>query len=39
MDGIGRRVEPGRVPTFPFQAGMPEAVKQEWDRAMGTPKA
>jgi 5,5'-dehydrodivanillate O-demethylase len=39
MDGVGRRIEPGRVPIFPFQAGMPEAVKQEWDRAMGVPKA
>jgi hypothetical protein len=39
MDGIGRRMEPGRVPVFPFQAGMPDAVKQEWERAMGTPKA
>ncbi len=39
LDGQGRRVEPGRVPNFPFQAGMPEAVKQEWDRAMGVAKA
>jgi 5,5'-dehydrodivanillate O-demethylase len=39
LDGQGRRVEPGHVPTFPFQAGMPEAVKQEWDRAMGSTKA
>jgi 5,5'-dehydrodivanillate O-demethylase len=39
MDGIGRRVEPGRIPIFPFQAGMPEAVKQEWERAMGAAKA
>jgi 5,5'-dehydrodivanillate O-demethylase len=39
MDGIGRRVEPGRVSIFPFQTGMPEAVKQEWDRAMGVAKA
>ena len=38
MDGIGRRVEPGRVPIFPFQAGMPDAVKQEWERAMGIAK-
>jgi 5,5'-dehydrodivanillate O-demethylase len=38
LDGQGRRVEPGRVPTFPFQTGMPEAVKQEWDRAMGSTK-
>ena len=30
LDGQGRRVEPGRVPNFPFQAGMPEAVKQEF---------
>jgi 5,5'-dehydrodivanillate O-demethylase len=35
LDGQGRRVEPGRAPKFPFQAGMPEAVKQEFDRAMG----
>jgi 5,5'-dehydrodivanillate O-demethylase oxygenase subunit len=38
MDGIGRRVEPGRVPIFPFQAGMPDSVKQEWERAMGIAK-
>ena len=39
LAGQGRRVEPGRVPTFPFQTGMPEAVKQEWDRAMGIAKS
>jgi 5,5'-dehydrodivanillate O-demethylase len=39
MDGVGRRVEPGRIPIFPFQAGMPDAVKQEWDRAMGIAKS
>jgi 5,5'-dehydrodivanillate O-demethylase oxygenase subunit len=38
MDGVGRRVEPGRVPIFPFQAGMPDSVKQEWERAMGIAK-
>ena len=36
LDGQGRRVVPGTVPRFPFQTGMPDAVKQEWDRAMGT---
>ncbi len=35
LDGQGRRVVPGTVPRFPFQTGMPDAVKQEWDRAMG----
>jgi 5,5'-dehydrodivanillate O-demethylase oxygenase subunit len=38
LDGQGRRVEPGRVPDFPFQAGMPDSVKQEFNRAMGIAK-
>jgi len=39
LDGQGRRVETGRVPSFPFQAGMPDAVKRAFDRAMGTAKS
>ena len=35
LDGQGRRTQPGAVPRFPFQTGMPAAVKQEFDRAMG----
>jgi 5,5'-dehydrodivanillate O-demethylase oxygenase subunit len=39
LDGQGRRVAPGRAPSFPFQAGMPDAVKREFDRAMGIGKS
>jgi len=35
LDGQGRRTPPGAVPRFPFQTGMPAAVKAEFDRAMG----
>jgi 5,5'-dehydrodivanillate O-demethylase len=35
LDGQGRHVEPGRAQRFPFQAGMPDTVQQEFDRAMG----